>query len=79
VDPTVEAARSLRGIRLGVTTTAGTTLGGDFCRGEPRTLAIGEAFHRGLASIGISPPVPVPRTLCGLWLAGFDRGVKKGI
>jgi hypothetical protein len=57
----VGVARPLRGIRDGVTTTAGIVGGG-----EPRTLAIGEAFHRGRASIGIRPPVPVPRTLVGL-------------
>ena len=57
---TVGVARPLRGIRDGVTTTAGIFEGG-----EPRTLAIGEAFHRGRASIGINPPVPVPRTLEG--------------
>lgn len=57
----VGVARPLRGIRDGVTTTAGI-LGGR----EPRTLAIGEAFHRGRASTGIRPPVPVPRTLVGL-------------
>ena len=56
----VGGARPLRGIRDGVTRTAGTFRGG-----EPRTLAIGEAFHRGRASIGINPPVPVPRTLKG--------------
>ena len=74
VDPGV--ARPLRGIRLGVTTTAGT-LGGDFCGGEPpRILAIGDAFHRGRASIGISPPVPM--TLCGRPLGVLDRGEKMG-
>ena len=34
-----------------------TTLG--IFGGEPRTFAIVETFHRGRASIGINPPVPV--------------------
>ena len=49
-------ACALRGMRLGVTTSEGT-LGG----GVPSTFAIGEEFHRGLASMGMSPPVPVPK------------------
>lgn len=43
------------GIRLGVMTTEGILAGG-----EPKTLAIGEAFHLGRASRGIRPIVPVP-------------------
>jgi hypothetical protein len=69
----VGLALPLRGMRLGVTTTEGI-LG---C-GEPNTLAIGEAFHLGRASMGIRPPVPV-----GLWLGRptellLDLGVKIG-
>ena len=63
------------GMRLGVTTTEGT-LGG----GEPRTTALGEEFHRGRASMGISPPVPVPRTLGGrTWVGDLDVGGKRGM
>lgn len=40
----VGVARPVRGIRLGVMTTAGILVGG-----EPRTLAFGDAFHRGRA------------------------------
>jgi hypothetical protein len=68
----VGVARPLRGIRLGVMTTDGI-LGG----GEPKTLAIGDAFHRGRAWIGISPPVPVPRAVLGLWVGVFNRDAKK--
>jgi len=63
------------GMRLGVTTTEGT-LGG----GEPRIAALGEEFHRGRASMGISPPVPVPRALGGrTWAEDLDVGVKRGM
>jgi hypothetical protein len=64
------------GIRLGVTTTAGI-LGG----GEPRTAALGEEFHRGRASMGIRPPVPVPRDDGGLPIEEYllFLGVKRGI
>jgi len=63
------------GMRLGVTITEGT-LGG----GEPRTTALGEEFHRGRASMGISPPVPVPSTLGGrAWVGDLDIGVKRGM
>jgi len=70
----VGLALPLRGMRLGVTITEGI-LGGV----EPKTLAIGEAFHLGRASTGIRPPVPVP----GLVLVRatellFDLGVKIG-
>ena len=52
--------------------TAGTGGGG----GDPRTFAIGEAFHRGRAWIGISPPVPVPKALpCRSPTGVLDRGV----
>lgn len=40
----VGVALPVRGIRLGVMTTAGILVGG-----EPRTLAFGDAFHRGRA------------------------------
>lgn len=70
----VGVARPERGIRLGVMTTEGI-LGG----GEPRTLAIGEAFHLGRASRGISPIVPVPCAVDGRCAMGdFARGLKKG-
>lgn len=70
----VGVIRPLRGIRLGVTVTTGTLVGTD-----PNTLAIGEEFHRGRASIGISPPVPVPNTDIGRCPSIFDGGVNKGV
>jgi hypothetical protein len=75
VGPAVGVIRPLRGIRLGVTVTAGNLDGRD-----PRTLAIGEEFHRGRASIGISPPVPVPNIDIGRCPRSvFDGGVKEGV
>ena len=70
-------ALPLRGMRLGVTTTAGT-LGGVL----PRTFAIGDEFHLGRASMGIRPPVPVPRFELGrptelLFVLGANIGTCK--
>jgi hypothetical protein len=64
------------GIRDGVTTTAGI-LGG----GEPSTAALGEEFHRGRASMGMRPPVPVPRDEGGLPMEEYllFLGVKRGM
>jgi hypothetical protein len=64
------------GIRDGVTTTAGI-LGG----GEPSTAALGDEFHHGRASMGVRPPVPVPRDEGGLPMEEYllFLGVKRGM
>jgi hypothetical protein len=73
--PVFGVIRPLRGIRLGLMVAA-DDLGGI----DPTTLAIGEEFHRGRASIGISPPAPGPSTDAGRCPRGvFDGGVKEGI
>jgi hypothetical protein len=68
----VGVSRPLLGMREGVTMTVGILGGGD-----PMTVAIGEEFHLGRDSRGISPPVPVltPGPTEGV----LDRGVNRGI
>ena len=82
--PFVGVARPLRGMRLGVMTTVGSLVEETFGGVEPKTLAIGDEFHRGRAWMGINPPVPVPigvavfaRSPAGVLIRA--RGVKNGI
>ena len=82
--PFVGVARPLRGMRLGVMTTVGSLVEGIFGGVEPKTLAIGDEFHRGRAWMGINPPVPVPSGVAEGGLSPIGgriraRGVKNGI